>query len=185
MPSRAHWSTRFGLAPDAALEAASGEFADLLVAAWSDAAALHRDAAWMRAAAIRSIDDPKQPIRIAMIQHLPAADQRDVLATLFASRRLDVQALQQALGELNVAFDPALSDLAIAAVERVRQGSASAYDYALPGLLDALAHLLWPGVIDALGTRWSGGAWEPNRRALDGFFQTLRIRRDIQTEFRP
>lgn len=179
-----HWSKKWSLTPDECFQAAHGDFADLLITAWSDAAELHHDPAWMRSAVLRSVDDPKQ-FRAAMLRDLPAEDQREVLAKLFASTRINAQALHDALSDLSTPFDPQVSEAAIAAVERVRDKTSTGYDYTLPGLLDPLSHSLWPGLHDTLAARWTGDQWEANRKSLESFFQTLQIRRDIQTEFRP
>jgi len=179
----AHWSAKWHISPADCFRAATGDFAEILVSTWSDAAEDHRDATWMKAAVFYSLDDAKQPVSVSMIQHMPASDQCEVIAKIFASPRVDARSLGPVLNDLTEQFSPELSELAIAAVERVREKAAHAYDYTLPGLLDPLSHLLWPGVIDALMKRWTGDTWDSYRKTLDSFFQTLQIRRDIQTEF--
>jgi hypothetical protein len=179
----AHWSAKWHISPADCFRAATGDFAEILVSTWSDAAEDHRDATWMKAAVFYSLDDAKQPVSVSMIQHMPASDQCEVIAKIFASPRVDARSLGPVLNDLTEQFSPELSELAIAAVERVHEKAAHAYDYTLPGLLDPLSHLLWPGVIDALMKRWTGDTWDSYRKTLDSFFQTLQIRRDIQAEF--
>jgi hypothetical protein len=179
-----HWSTKWELTPDECFEAASGDFAKLIETAWSDAAELHNDVPWMRVAALRSIDDSTRSVRVSILQHLPAEYLRRVLEKIFTSSRLDWQLLNRVLSELKTPLDAQLSDQAIVAVERVRDNTSRGYDYTLPSLLEPLSHQLWPGTFDALAVRWGGEAWESNRKTLDSFFQTLRLRQGIQTEFR-
>lgn len=180
----AHWSAKWQISPADCFRAATGDFAEILVSAWADAAEDHRDATWMKAAVFHSLDDAQQPVSVSLIQHLPASDQCEVIAKVFASPRVDARGLGPVLNALTAQFSRELSELAITAVERVREQTAHTYDHTLPGLLDPLSHLLCPGVIDTLMKRWTGDTWDSNRKTRDSFFCTLQIRHGIQMEFR-
>ena len=183
------WSTIWQLEPVACVAAAAGDFRSLLLDAWSAAAERHNDVEWMKALLAESIHakpagDQNALPRLSLLKHLPSEAQRDLLTVLVGAADLDMATLQQVLQSVDVEFDPKAATAVCDAIDRTLRKAGDAYHYGLAGVLETVVHQLPPTVADGLSQAWSGAAWDANRRALDAFFFTLQLRRDIQTEFK-
>jgi hypothetical protein len=179
-----HWSGKWDISPADAVAGAAGDYAGVLIDAWTKAAERHRDIEWIAALLAHPPRDPGTMPRYDLLKQLPPPRQQAMLPSLLVDK-LDASALATILGALSGEIDPDRAESLIAAVEREVASTGVDYNYALAAVLDALVHRLPPQVYESLLKRWTGPVWEANRKALDHFFSTLSLRMKIRMEFAP
>jgi hypothetical protein len=179
-----HWSSKWDISPADAVAGAAGDYAGVLIDAWTKAAERHRDIEWIAALLAHPPRDRAAMPKYDLLKQLPPQRQQAMLQALLIDK-LDASALARILGALSGEVDPDRAEALIAAVEREVASTGVDYNYALSAILEALVHRLPPQVYESLLTRWTGPVWEANRKALDNFFSTLSLRRNIMMEFAP
>jgi hypothetical protein len=186
-----HWSQAWNAAPaDVVAAAVASEHADNLLLAWTNAAVRHPDPAWsaalLRATVGKPDDGRLQPLRQELLRTMEPAQRLEIFAEVLEASGKSFDARAAWLGAADFPLDHRSASAATKAIEQ-RVAATKAYDYLVANVLEHLALVLPPDVHDTLVTRWTGdtgnGGWEPNRKALDRFFQTLSLRHDIQREF--
>jgi hypothetical protein len=176
------WTTRWNLSPAQCIEAAN-DYADILVRGWTLAAKRTRDQAWIKAILASTIKRPEIAIDQELIKLLRRDDQREMIAGALDGRTADFAVLKQLLNGSDCELDRRSAMRAIDEIEAHVSSLTGAYYYELSSLLENLALRIPPEMHDELANRWADEQWQSNRKAIDGFFQTLIIRRDIKREF--
>lgn len=176
-----HWSAVWQRTPAECLAAASGEFADVLVRAWTDAASAHEDRAWSAALVHAAVESGGKSLPVSLIAHLSPDEQRSLVPKLFDVKNIDPSTLHDVLVEASTELDAADGSVVIAALSRMAQKDD--YRYVLGGFLEPLAFLVPATLHDDAAKAFAGEAWNWNRKAVDTFLRTLQMRRDIQREF--
>ena len=177
-----HWAKTWNLPAADAIAAVAGDHRELVLDAWTDAAERHREVDWLEPLLLRALFRPNATVRLDLIELLPEERRRVLLKALLKSPKSELHTLTSAFDALSGTLDAELTDLAIEAVEK-QVGQKSTYHYYLATLLEPLSHRLPPDIAERLSHRWTGPAWDVNRKALDVFFSTLQIRKTIATEF--
>ena len=185
----AHWSKSWNAAPaELVAAAAASEHRGLLLTAWTNAAVRNPDPEWA-AALLRgpsgAQDDPRhRQGRQELLRSMRPTDRLSVLAEILESSTAaaSFDAATAWIQAADFPLDRRAAAAAFAVVER-RVAATNGYDYAVGHALEQLALVVPSDLHDELAARWTGAAWDQNRKALDRFFQTLGMRRDIQREF--
>lgn len=180
----AHWSTAWKLNPEQCIDATTGEFADVVLAAWHQAAQRHPDPAWNAALLRAAAREGRGPLTLELLNDLPDAGRQVVTAEIILSPRTTIETVSALLRVSQFALN---RDSAAALIRQIENESWSksnvAYPYLLTQVLPEAALRIPPEMVDELAERWTGDRWSPVRKALDEFFATLLIRRNIQREF--
>jgi hypothetical protein len=177
----AYWARKWGLDAAQCLAAATGDHAKLMIEAWTKAAERQGDASWLEALLLDALQGKRGQPKLGSLKPLPAERQRAILVQLLPMK-METSALVEVFHSIDCQLDPPLDAAAIKAVEQ-QLGTTTQYNYTLPAILEPLAHRLPPGSCQSLLQRWTGPAWEVNRKALDAFFLILQTRQRIVTEF--
>ena len=185
----AHWSKSWNAAPaELVAAAAASEHRGLLLTAWTNAAVRNLDPEWA-AALLRgpsgAQDDPRhRQGRQELLRSMRPTDRLSVLAEILESSTAaaSFDAATAWIQAADFPLDRRAAAAAFALLER-RVAVTNGYDYAVGHALEQLALVVPSDLHDELAARWTGAAWDQNRKALDRFFQTLGTRRDIQREF--
>ena len=176
-----HWSTAWQRTPAECVAATSGEYADVLVRAWTDAAHAFQDRAWSAALLHAAIESRAKELPVSLLAHLSHDEQRSLVPRLFESHTFDPSALHEAICVTSAELDPASGGAVIASLNRMAQKENNRY--LLGSLLEPLAFLVPATLHDDAAKAFAGDAWDWNRKAVDTFLRTLQMRRDIQREF--
>jgi hypothetical protein len=188
-----HWSQAWNASAQDIVAAAAGtDHAENLVLAWTHAAARHPDPAWaaalLRAKVGKADDGRLQPLRQELLRAMEPSQRLEIFAeVLEASASGPFETTTAWILAADFPLDERSAGVAIKVVEQ-RVAATKGYDYYVGPVLEHLALLIPPDVHNTLVTRWSdatsgAGGWEPNRKSVDRFFQTLSLRHDIQREF--
>jgi hypothetical protein len=178
-----HWSTAWDLPPDKCIDATNGEYADVVLSAWHQAAARHPDPTWIASLLRTSAKEGRGPLTLELLNQLPDAMRQTVTAEIIQSPRITPPIVGQLLRVGRFSLDANAAAAVARQIENVVAAQPSTYSYHLSSVLQDAALRMPPDLYDALSERWTGEAWMANRKPLDEFFAMLLIRRNIQREF--
>ena len=177
------WSARWGIEPLACVNAAKGEFADIVRSAWIEAVARHPDPKWIAALLASAGDGELGPQAIGLLNLLPLAAQQAQAAAILDKPAIPIDTVWRLLSLTRFPLDRDGTRALCRRMERHVGASTAAYDPTLRQVLTEAAVRILPEVYEEISGRWVGPQWEPHRKALDEFFLHLRIRFDLQREF--
>jgi hypothetical protein len=177
-----HWSTQWNATPNECIAAVTGEFADVVLTAWHQAALRHPEPKWL-AALLLAAREGRGPMTLELLNHL-LQDARQAIATeVLESPRISIDVVNQLLRSVDFPLDRHATSALFVQIERYMEQQTAGYAYIAAAILGVAAVRILPGLYDELGNRCTGPKWEPSRKALDEFFQILLIRRDLHREF--
>jgi hypothetical protein len=180
----AEWTARWNAAAQeciAAAKGADGNFGDVIVAGWIQAAARGGEADWISALVLAGAENDAN-LPLALLGRLEPDRQREILAALLRQWS-NLPSIIPLLEATSVELDQESAKTAIEAVDRHVSTMTAAYDPNLTRALDALALRLPPGFADALTKTWGGVTWSCNDKPRERFLHLLSLRRDIQKGF--
>lgn len=181
-----HWSSVWKLNPEQCIDAANGEFADVVLSAWHQAALRHPNPEWNAALLRAAAKEGRGPLTLELLSDLPDELRQVVISEIILSPRTTIETVSALLRAGRFSLN---ADAAAALTRQIENESWSkssvAYPYLLTHVLAEMALRLPPEMYDELAERWTGERWTQVRKALDEFFATLLIRRNIQREFNP
>jgi hypothetical protein len=179
-----HWSAAWSLNPEQCIDATTGEFADVVLAGWHQAARRHPDPAWNAALLRAAAKEGRGPLTLELLNDLPDEQRQVVAAEIILSPRTTIETVSALL---RTSQFPLNSHSAAALTRQIENESWSksnvAYPYLLTHVLQEAALRLPPEIHDELAQRWTGERWSQVRKALDDFFATLLTRKNTQREF--
>ena len=178
-----HWSTIWNATPDECIAALTGDFADVVLSAWHQAALRHPDPAWITALLLAARNG-RGPMTLELLNHLPPDARRDVAADILESPQATLQVMALLLRTVNGPIDRRATRAIVDQIERHIEQQSAGYVYLIAPVLQSAALRVIPDLYDELADCCAGARWESNRKALDEFLQTFQIRRDLHREFK-
>lgn len=179
-----HWSNAWKLNPEQCIDAANGEFADVVLSAWKQAALRHPTPEWNAALLRAAAKEGRGPLTLELLSDLPDEQRQVVISEIILSPRTTIETISALLRAGRFRLNANAAAALTRQIEAESWSKSSvAYPYLLTGVLQEAALRLPPEMYDQLVERWTGERWTQVRKALDEFFATLLIRRNIQREF--
>ena len=178
-----YWSTTWDLPPDKCIDATTGEYADVVLNAWHQAAARHPDPTWIAALLRTAAKEGRGPLTLELLNELPEAMRQTVTAEIIQSPRITLPIVGQLMRIGRFSLDAQAASAVARQIENEVTAQPNVYSHQLASVLQDAALRMPPDLYDSLSERWTGEAWTGNRKTLDEFFATLLIRRNVQREF--
>ena len=178
----AHWTSKWGQPAGELVAASDGEFGDLLLRGWVEAAKKYRDTEWAEALAAAFVFNDRGALPVSLIGQLSAQMQQEIAVHLFKSSKLNTQQILAVLESLSHELSPETVNVIL---ESIRQDikKAQNYSYMASAMIERLSFKVPTAMHDQLATALTQDEWSFNRKAVDTFLQVLLLRREIQREF--
>lgn len=180
----AHWSAAWNLSPDKCIDAVSGEFADVVLSGWNQAALRHPDPLWSVALLRAAAKEGRGPLTLELLSDLPDEPRNEVMSEIILSPRITLETIIQLMRVGTFGMDRRSAEALARQIESAALGKPDAtYPYLVAQVLPLVALRIPPEMHDELAERWTGEQWAAGRKALDDFLSTLLMRLNIQREF--
>jgi len=180
-----HWSKPSNIVPADCIAAMTGEFADVVLTAWHQAALRHPEPKWVAALLLAAAKDGRGPMTLELVNRLPSDARPVIICELLESPRFAIENVWQLLRAVEDPLDPHSTRALFGQLERHLEQKGAGHSFIVTLILQSAALRVPAGLYDELAKRSTGPTWELCRKGLDEFFQLLMIRRDLQREFIP
>lgn len=177
-----HWSQKWGLTPAECVAAPTGEFAEVLLAAWNRAATRYPEPQWIAELLRRALREHRDPLPFALLNALPYDQQQALTLEVLETRGFDADGVFELIQMIRFGLNVDCARALFQRIESPGKAQAAVYSAVLSTILREAAIRLPPEFHDELAGRAGATLLEANRKALDELLQILLIRRDFRRE---